>query len=222
MTPTVELLRVWFADFNARYFGGALPMPLLKVSNARTALGQFCCRKVRGGLLGLRSADEYCISVSRYYDISERELQNILLHEMIHFSISRGKVRDTSPHGVLFHREMDRLNALGWHITVSTNIKGWAVSGGKRRSLRCVVVAATDKGCYMAAVQRPYVREVDGVLARVGGFERRQWYCTNDDYFQSFPLVRTPRLRRVGEAEFREVCARLEAQAKGGGGDGLK
>lgn len=219
MTPTVELLRAWFADFNVRYFGGALPMPLLKVSNARTTLGQFSRRKVRGGLLGLRSADECCISVSRYYDIAERELQNILLHEMIHFSISRGKVRDTSPHGVLFHREMDRLNAQGWHISVSTNTKGWAVSGGKRRSLRCVVVAATSRGCYIAAVQRPYVRAVDGVLARVGGFEQRRWYYTNDDYFQSLPLVRTPRLRRVGEAEFREVCARLEAQAKGGGGE---
>lgn len=216
MTPTVDYLREQFAVFNVRYFGGKLPEPLFKVNRARTLLGRFSCRKVRKGLLGLRLSEEYAIAISRFYDLSERDVQTVLLHEMIHFNICFRHMNDTSSHGVLFRREMERINADGWNISVRTNTQGWQISGGRgHRPQRCVAALTTADGHYFAAVQRPYVKTIDTMIGRIGGLERKEWFFTSDEYFVQFPLVRTPRFRRISAEEFDEVCKRMRNRNEG-------
>ncbi len=209
MTPTAEYLRAQFAVFNARYFGGLLPEPLFRVNCARTVLGRFSCRRVRRGLLGLRSSEEYTIAISRFYDLSERDVQTVLLHEMIHFHLCYRHMADSSPHGKLFRREMERINADGWGISVRTSTKGWQPSAGKCRSKRCVVAMATADGCYFAAVQRPYVKAFDRAMGRIAGLKRREWYVTGDGFFRQYPIVRTLRFRLVPAEEFDTVCKRM-------------
>ncbi len=169
MTPTTDYLRAQFALFNARYFGGELPEPQFKVNSARTLLGRFSFRRVRKGLLGLRHSEEYSIAVSRFYEMSERDVQTVLLHEMIHFHICYHRLADTSSHGPLFRREMQRINADGWNITVRTSTRGWQINGGKDRPKRCVVALTMPDGYYFAAVQRPYVHAFNAALDRIVG-----------------------------------------------------
>lgn len=224
MTPTTDYLSAQFAVFNARYFGGELPEPQFKVNSARTLLGQFSCRRVRKGLLGLRHSDEYTIAISRFYEMSERDVQTVLLHEMIHYHICYHRLADTSPHGTLFRREMRRINADGWNITVRTSTKGWQINGGKDRPKRFVVALTMPDGCYFAAVQRPYVKAFNAALGRIVGSEsgrtnavsdrtrdqnRREWFFTGDEFFVQFPLVRTLRFRKVSAPEFEAVCKRM-------------
>lgn len=209
MTPTTEYLRTQFAAFNVRYFGGLLPEPLFQVNRARTVLGRFSCRKVRQGLLGLRSSEEYTIAVSRFYELSERDVQTVLLHEMIHFHIRYHHMTDTAPHGKLFRSEMERINADGWSISVRTNTKGWQPSAGNCRSMRCVVAITSADGCYFAAVQRPYVRAFDRAIVRFPGLKRCEWFVTGDSFFRKYPLVRTLRFHPVPTEEFNAVCKRM-------------
>ncbi len=209
MTPTAEYLRAQFAEFNDRYFGGVLPEPQFRVNSARTILGRFSCRRVRRGLLGLRSSEEYAIAVSRFYDLGERDVQTVLLHEMIHFYLCYRRMADSSPHGKLFRREMERINADGWSISVRTSTKGWQPSAEKCSSKRCVVALTTADGCYFAAVQRPYVKAFDRAMGRIAGLKRREWYITGDSFFRQYPLVRTLRFRLVTAEEFNAVCKRM-------------
>ena len=209
MIPTTDYLSAQFAVFNARYFGGELPEPQFKVNSARTLLGRFSCRRVRKGLLGLRHSDEYAIAISRFYEMSERDVQTVLLHEMIHYHICYHRLADTSPHGTLFRREMRRINADGWNITVRTSTKGWQINGGKDRPKRFVVALTMPDGCYFAAVQRPYVKAFNAALGRTSDQNRREWFFTGDEFFVQFPLVRTLRFRKVSAPEFDAVCKRM-------------
>ncbi len=210
MTPTIDYLRTQFIAFNARYFGGELPEPQFKINCARTLLGRFSCRKVRQGLLGLRHSEEYAIAISRFYDLNERDVQTVLLHEMIHFHICFHHMTDTSSHGVLFRREMERINADGWNISVRTSTKGWQINDdGRRRTKRFVVALTTSDGFYFTAIQRPYVKVLDREMLRVSGLERWEWYFTDDEFFVQFPLVRSLRFRRVSAEEFDAVCKRM-------------
>ena len=82
MTLTTDTLRTWFKQFNAVYFGDELPVPRLALSKARTRLGTMACKSVRR--IGRTVYTDFTIRISTYYDCTEREYQETLLHELIH------------------------------------------------------------------------------------------------------------------------------------------
>ena len=93
MKPTLKYIKEQFGTFNRAYFGGKLPEPAFALSHARTILGQFCCRRSRRWLTGRRKPSGCTIRISTYYDIPERECQNVLLHEMIHYYIAYNGIK---------------------------------------------------------------------------------------------------------------------------------
>ena len=83
MTLTTDILRTWFRQFNTDYFGSELPMPRIVLSKARTRLGTMACKCTRR--LMKRVYTDFTIRISTYYECTEREFQETLLHEMIHY-----------------------------------------------------------------------------------------------------------------------------------------
>lgn len=212
MRVSTEYLRSRFGTFNAEYFGGALPEPRFVVSNSRTILGQFSCRRERKWPFGRTRMTDYTIKVSGYYDMTERDCDNVLLHEMIHYRIAFGGLRDTSPHGQVFRREMARLNACGWNISVSTRTRQWAVAERNRRGPYTVLALTTTDGRRMLSVANPaYAARIDSIAARSAAVRERAWYVSDDDYFASFPRARSLRGRIVDSAEFARVTARMRS-----------
>ena len=119
MIATTEFLEKRFETFNDAYFGGALPPVPLKLSRAVRSLGA-CTYKKRRKLLGGYKYYDFRIRVSTKYDLPESELEDVLLHEMIHYEILVNQWRDTSAHGRLFRARMKEFNEnYGRHIVVS-------------------------------------------------------------------------------------------------------
>ena len=92
MKLTVEWMRLQFVQLNQDCFDGHLPLPRFSVSHARTRLGTMAFRwkEIRTGLLPgqvKRVPYNHTIRLSDYYEQSERDYQNTLLHEMIHLYI---------------------------------------------------------------------------------------------------------------------------------------
>jgi hypothetical protein len=85
MELTAQYLRERFRELNRQYFGGELPEPQLAVSNARTLLGQFSCRRQQKGIFGQYVNTNFKIKVSEFYNQSAEMIDDTLLHEMIHF-----------------------------------------------------------------------------------------------------------------------------------------
>lgn len=205
MQVTTELLECWFGELNRKYFGGELPLPRLEVGNSRTLLGTMRCRTRRKGLLSWKK--DYSIRISNYYDVSEDEFRNVLLHEMIHYYIAVKGLKDTSPHGTIFRRIMDSVNASGWHVSVRERRRMPIAEHNMRRSKPHIVLSmTTNKGeTLLTVVSNTAIMSLERQLRRLPTVERWEWRSSTDATFNSWPRVRTLRARRVSSAE----CDRL-------------
>lgn len=120
MIPTIEYIQHHFDEYNARFFGGALPPIRIKLSNARTFLGKVTFTRHRSWLFGPTRNENFVLRINARIDLPEELVQDTILHEMIHYYIAVNQLRDTSTHGRLFRGEMKRINAAGnRHITIS-------------------------------------------------------------------------------------------------------
>lgn len=216
MTLTVDLLRTWFRQFDALYFGDALPMPRIALSKARTRLGTMAC-KCHRRLMG-RVYSDFCIRISTYYDCTEREYQETLLHEMIHYHITYNHIPDTSAHGRVFRGIMQRLNREhGWHITVSSSMRGHRVSdpvaAQATRTFLVLALVLRDGHRLLSVVSPRSAHRVDAMALAAREVADHRWYMTQDCYFADFPRVRSLRARRVDTALFDEKTATMQPLA---------
>ena len=119
MIATLPFLEKRFETFNDTIFDGALaPIPL-KLSRAVRSLGA-CTYKKRRRLFGKMKYSDFSIRISTKFDLPENELEDILLHEMIHYEILSNQQQDTSAHGKLFRSRMKEINErYGRHIRIS-------------------------------------------------------------------------------------------------------
>lgn len=213
MTLTTDILRTWFRQFNADYFGDELPVPRLVLSKARTRLGTMACKCQRRLLK--RVYTDFTIRISTYYDCNEREYQETLLHEMIHYYIMYNRIPDTSSHGRVFREMMQRLNSqYGWHITVSSSMRGHKPtdpSADKAVNTYVVLAIVLRNGQRMLSVVSPRsARKIDLMAQRVNEIASHCWYMTQDNYFRDFPKVRSLRARRVTKEVYNEKTAAMQ------------
>lgn len=120
MTPTVEYVESKIKFFNDLVFGSCLPPIPVKLSRARTYLGRVQFR-VRRNLFGrVTGCTDFLMRISVAYDFPERELEDVILHEMIHYYIAWKGLRDKSAHGPLFRSYMNRINRdFGRNVRIS-------------------------------------------------------------------------------------------------------
>lgn len=205
--------KAWMAEhfdrFNTEYFDARLPRPEFVLSRARTRLGQMSCKRaVRWGRVHLY---DFRIAMTIYYDMTERQAQTVLLHEMIHYVISYTGLKDTSSHGVVFQGMAANLNRkYGWNIRTSTSTRGWKVNDAMREKQQTAVrhptlvlaVCTNDGKCFVSRVNPRYGRSITTRLKSSSQITSYRWYTTEDSYFDSYPEVRSLRGRRISRSDF--------------------
>ena len=116
-TPSVEQLKVWFDEFNERFFGGDLErIPLFLARLDEGTMASFHLQKRNYDKVTLFYTEPLNINgcyirVAKNLFDSEMEWRNTLLHEMVHFYVN--KHADTlieDQHGEEFKREARRIN----------------------------------------------------------------------------------------------------------------
>lgn len=205
MKVSKEQLSTWFDEFNAEYFNSSLPEPKFVTGNAKTQLGAMAYKWK--SVMGMKKCYGYTIRISNYYDAGEKQFKNVLLHEMIHHYIVVKGIKDTSSHGVVFRRIMNKLNACGWNISIRTNTKGWAVAGkeGHRHETFLILAAVTSTGKHILSVVNPaYAKRIDRMMKLSHEVKSYSFYTSCDSFFSSFPKVRSPRGRVVTVSLFIE------------------
>ncbi len=217
---TFQLTQGWmreqFEKFNHDYFGGGLPEPRLSLSKARTRLGSFSCKR-RRRLLRTELYD-FTIRLSTYYTQTERDYQNTLLHEMIHFSIAYTRLKDTSSHGVIFRGMMDNLNRkYGWEIRVTggklqprepASRELPAAPHVSQEAMRLMLALVTHDGRHMVTiVNSRYAKDLDRRLRSLSEIKSYGWYHTTNVFFRDFPRVRSLRGRLVSAEKFKELTS---------------
>ena len=202
----------WFKRFDQEYFGGKLPLPELGLTRAKTRLGQLAFK--RSSRWGRTKLYDFKLSMSTYYDMTDKQAKCVLLHEMIHYIIGYTGLKDTAPHGVVFRGMMDNLNRKhGWDIRVMTSTKGWKVSetvvarkkaAGPQIYL-ILAVELKDGKHFLSRVSPRFARSLERQLLKAKEVSSYSWYTTQESYFEDFPQVRSLRGRRITKGDFEKL-----------------
>lgn len=119
MRPTVPYLREKFDLFNRQLFEGKLPEIPIQLSKAASYVGMCTYKSRRRPFRGLEYYD-FKLRISTRLDLPEAEVEDTIIHEMIHYYIRYNRIQDTSAHGKEFRRIMGEINEkYGRHITIS-------------------------------------------------------------------------------------------------------
>lgn len=212
MIVTVEWMEEWFRRFDHDYFGGKLPVPELGLTRAKTRLGQLAYK--RATRWGRTKLYAFKLSMSTYYDMTDRQAKSVLLHEMIHYIIGFTGLKDTAPHGIVFRGMMDNLNRkYGWDIRVMTSTKGWKVSEWAEERQKAkgpqiylmLAIEMQDGKHYLLRVNPSFARRIESKLALVRELRSHRWYTTQEPYFEDYPQVRSLRGRRISKSDFEKL-----------------
>ncbi len=119
MRTTIPYIEQKFEEYNRQMFGGKLPKIPIVLSNAKTFLGQ-CSYKKRCKPFGKVELYDFKLRINTRIDLPEQEVEDTIIHEMIHYYIGYHQLKDTSAHGELFQRMMNEINLkYGRHLTIS-------------------------------------------------------------------------------------------------------
>ena len=208
MRVTIPYLTAAFNRFNKEIFKGKLEQPCIVLSTARSFLGAYSCKHTTGNrLLG---HVVHVLKFSTSFDLPEDEWEDIVIHEMIHFYISVGKMHDDAPHGTLFRGLMAKINqTYGRHICIrhkSNKDNGQSEVHFKKKYRTVAVVRYTDGRVGIKVLPRVgesilyYYRNamkssiVDGI----------HLFLTHSDAFASFPSSKSLKVYIYDKDKLRE------------------
>lgn len=204
-------LHTWFDIFNRTYFQGELPTPRLALSKARTRLGSMSCKR-RFTSQGSKTFD-YAIHISTYYQQTERQYQNVLLHEMIHYYISYKGIKDTAPHGQVFHSMMTTLNGKhGWEISVRSKMTETEYNAEypNTKPYLVLVVETVEEQLFISVVNIKYTYDIQQQVNKFNEIKHHQWYISTNTYFHHFPAVRSLRGKKISAEELDSLLPMLK------------
>lgn len=202
MTPTVEYLEERFDTFNRMCFDGALPRIPIKLSRARTFVGRLIYRPVRDWRGRVVRREDFVLRISTYFDLPEAEIEDTLIHEMIHYWIAWKGIKDTSSHGKEFRRIMKEINALhGRHLTISH--KSTPEEQDRDTRVRdhyfCVSQLADGRTALTVAAQ-PCIARIRRAFRWSPSIRSQTWYHSRDPWFNRYPHCRSPKIFPVDPA----------------------
>lgn len=210
MTLTIDYIRGSFIKYNVLYFNNLLKMPNFKIIHSKRHLGTLSIKRranfAFGGYL-----KEHTISVSDYYDRTEKQYDNTIIHEMIHLYISQNDIIDNGSHGRHFKAECARINKYGWELSRCTDTSGWKLSeyAQKKQAIKkatasynVIIYKETAGSQFIFRVSKPNVERYMNHLRNNCKLECKH-FISSDSVFESLPnctkRIRGRRLRNNDE-----------------------
>ena len=191
MRPTISYIQSRFDEYNYRFFGGSLPALPIKLSHAKGFLGKVTFTRRKHGLFSGDQNEDFVLRINVRIDLPEEVVEDTILHEMIHYYIAVNQWKDSSTHGVLFRREMQRINETGGrHITISHRLNETQQAQAhihKKRVVAVVRFADGKTGIKVVPKQMRHIRYWDQTAPRRFAIAQIEWYYTDNEYFAKYP-----------------------------------
>jgi len=208
MLITVSDIQGIFNKYNSLCFDGKLPLPRIRIGHAKGYLGQLRY-KVKKDKSGKATYSDFSLNFTQRYEMDQEKLEDVVIHEMIHYYIHYNNIQDTSAHGVVFRKMMDDINIrFKRNITISVR-SGLPVSDESQQIKMHLVCVATlksgDTGVAVCARTRAF--EIYDELPRRYDILKFSWYFTSDQYFNRFKRTNTAKLYRADKEEVSQHLA---------------
>ncbi|MCQ2182540.1 MAG: SprT-like domain-containing protein [Bacteroidales bacterium] len=209
MTATLPFIQETFDHFNDLCFEGELPAVPIVLTKAGTFLGKMEY-KSRFGFFGIISSRyDFRLKISTGFDLPQDELEDVVIHEMIHYYIAYRNLRDTSVHGETFRRIMETINRdYGRHISIrhhgnpGQNLVRSAGNQNKRRILCVSTFPDGNMGITVCASTR--ISELYRLLPKHFNISGMEWYASRDPFFNRYPRANTPKIYKITKEELSE------------------
>ncbi|MCM1153050.1 MAG: SprT-like domain-containing protein [Muribaculum sp.] len=147
MRANISFVKDRFDRFNREMFGGELKPIRISINHSQRALGMFKCKGTRIGSGPVAYGDP-SISISDLYDMDPEAIEDIIIHEMIHYAEwlhHRGPI--TEPHGEFFRTHMERINRdFSRHVTVREKLDAQTVASANRETVSVIGVFSDSDG----------------------------------------------------------------------------
>jgi len=208
MKATLPYITSKFKEFNDLIFEGKLSTPPIRVSCARKTLGKIRYTK-RSSLFGREHYSDIQLLISNYFDLDEKELEDTIIHEMIHYYIVSNNIHDTSSHGTIFKEMMSSINSrFGRHITISHKLKNEERDEkvDSRPKLVCISTFKDGRrGVTVASQTR--LNMLMRTIPHINNIVECKWYISRDPFYCKFPRALTPKVYIVPVADIDNHCA---------------
>jgi len=217
MKATIDYIKRKFGEYNELCFEGKLkPLPF-KLSNSRTMLGQ-----VR--FMREKNPDDtwhyygFVFAISNLLDLPEKEIEDTILHEMIHYYILSNQMQDTSPHGEIFVRIMKDINRrFDRNISIvhratkeehdkDTQVRQHIICVCRMRGNQMGITIATKSSLFQLWDEIPKFPKV----------VECNWYITTDPYFNRYPRAKTLKIYSIPHDELEEHMKGAQPLVKSG------
>ena len=204
MVPDLNFIKATFHSYNSLIFGSVLPEPLFTLTRARTFRGKLIY-KIKREIKGAKATD-FEMRISNSFDLSEREWEDVVIHEMIHLHIAFHGIKDSSSHGPVFRKLMHQINSMhGRDINVavrSTTEQSVSRNADTRIKAHYIcIVRLGDRRLALAPVAKTRIFDLWDINKFFPDFLSVRWIGSTDPYFNSFPHVQSPKLYLVKEED---------------------
>lgn len=206
MKATIPYVEKKFEEFNQLMFDGQLPKLPIELSDAKTFLG-VCAYKRKRTLFGKIVCYDFKLRINTRIDLEEQEIEDIIIHEMIHYYIGYNKIVDTSAHGRVFRQIMNTINEkFGRHIKIShklTREEKQQLYDTKRRWRVVAYVTFNDGRTGIKVLPRIAHRIVNycDVVGQDSKVQSIELYMTNNPFFNRYPNSSALRVYYIDKAE---------------------
>ena len=199
-------------------FGGKLPKIPVELSDAKTFLGQ-CVYKKQRKPFGKTELYDFRLRINTRVDLPEREIEDTIIHEMIHYYIGYNKLEDASAHGPQFLGIMNEINRkFGRHLTVShkSTKEQREQLQDKRSHYHVIAVVNFHDGRtgikVLPRVLRSILYYYNNVLTN-REISSIQLYMSNNVFFNSYPNSSTLKVHFLEADEINKQLAGAEKMA---------
>ena len=206
MKATIPYVEKKFEEFNQLMFDGKLPKLPIELSDAKTFLGM-CVYKKKRTLLGKTVCYDFKLRINTRIDLAEAEVEDIIIHEMIHYYIGLNKIEDSSAHGRVFRQLMNEINErFGRNIKIShklTQEEKEQMYDTKQRWRIVAFVTFKDGRTGIKVLPRIVSKAVNyyNIVGRESSIEHIEMYMTNDTFFNRYPSSSALRVHYVDRAD---------------------
>ena len=127
-----------FEECNSKYFGGELPTPDFDIlTSSKNTCGYFQYNK--GGWFD-KNIYNPVISMTDYYDFTQKQFTDVMCHEMIHYYLALDGTDRKCRHGRAFQQMADELNLnYGLHITKRLDLSQYRKNPNRGKRMGRVV-----------------------------------------------------------------------------------
>lgn len=202
MKATIKFATERFREFNRQMFEGRLPEVPILMSDAGRALGMLKYERKRD-LSGNVTCGNFRILISTRYDLPQEQIEDTIIHEMIHLYIAYNNLKDTSMHGDRFKHLMNIINhKYHRHVTVSNRDMSINDTDQSRRPHYICETHWNDGSRFITCCASTRIFDINRECNRQINCTAVRWWFTLDPFFNRFPNSKKLKLYRINDEDY--------------------